>query len=487
MARNTPTTVTPGRYTVYYGPVINPYSLTYFDALPNCVVVVDGKGNIAHLIEKLDVTSLELQKVLLTQIGLLDGTFTLVILEPGEFIMPGFVDTHIHACQFPNLGLGSECELLDWLKYYTFPTEKKFADKDYAARVYPGVVERVIASGTTTSCYYGTLHSDATMLLADIVRSKGQRAFVGKCNMDRAPQCPPDYIEPSAQVSLETTKRLVEHIQNLPQSPAGEPLVHPVITPRFAMSCTEELLINLGNYAKTNPHIAIQTHISENQQEVKDTLKLFPDCKTYAGVYDKYKLLRHNTILGHGVYLTDEEMKLIAEKGAGVAHCPASNFYLGSGMARVRKLLEHGIKVGLGTDVSGGNDPSILYTIQMASTTSKMVAILPNEGGKKFDTAMLLYLATLGGAEVCCLQDRIGSFKEGKAFDALLVSVRDDSGNPAIWGYNPGRDLIGDDTLKSAEKMLKEWLERFFFCGDHKNIRQVIVQGAVIGGQEFQG
>lgn len=109
MARNTPTTVTPGRYTVYYGPVINPYSSTYFDALPNCVVVVDGKGNIAHLIEKLDVTSLELQKVLLTQIGLLDGTFTLVILEPGEFIMPGFVDTHIHACQFPNLGLYVSC------------------------------------------------------------------------------------------------------------------------------------------------------------------------------------------------------------------------------------------------------------------------------------------------------------------------------------------------------------------------------------------
>ncbi|KAI6150706.1 hypothetical protein BKA82DRAFT_4118800 [Pisolithus tinctorius] len=485
MARNTPTAVTPGRYTVYYGPVINPYSSTYFDALPNCVIVVDGKGNIAHLIEKLDVTSLELQKVLLTQIGLLDGTFTLVILEPGEFIMPGFVDTHIHACQVPNLGVGGQYELLDWLKYYTYPTESKFADKNYAARVYPSIVRRVIDSGTTTSCYYGSLHFDATMLLADIVRSKGQRAFVGKCNMDR--NCPPYYIEPCAQVSLETTKCLVKHIQNLPQSPAGEPLVHPVITPRFAMSCTEELLTDLGNYAKANPHIAIQTHIAETQQEVENTLKLFPDCKSYAGVYDKYKLLRHNTILGHGIYLTDEEMKLIAERGAGVAHCPASNFYLGSGMARVRKLLEHGVKVGLGTDVSGGNNPSILYTIQMASTTSKMVEILPNEGGKKFDTAMLLYLATLGGAEVCCLQDRIGSFERGKAFDALLVSVRDDSGNPAIWGYNPGRDLTEEDTPKSAEEMLKEWLERFFFCGDDRNIRQVIVQGAVIGGQEFQG
>ncbi|KAI6166948.1 hypothetical protein EDD17DRAFT_1542131 [Pisolithus thermaeus] len=476
MVTNTPT-VAPGKYTVYLGPVINPKTSTHFDALPNGLIVVDPRGNIERLIETL-LRGSELQDAL-TQIGLPDGTYTLVTLAPGEFIMPGLIDTHIHACQLPNLGLGGDYELLDWLEKYTYPTERNFFKLDFAARVYPEIVKRIINSGTTTSCYYGTLHLEATKLLADVVYKKGQRAFVGKCNMDR--NCPPDYIEPSAKVSRETTELLVTHIQNLPRSSAGEPLVRPVITPRFAISCTEELLTSLGEYAEDNPHVAIQTHISENQQEVQKTLELFPDCTSYAGVYDKYNLLRRNTILAHGVYLTDEEMELIAQRGAGVSHCPASNFYLGSGMARVRKLLEHGVKVGLGTDVSGGNNPSLLYAIQMASNTSKMVAILPNEGGKKFDAAMLLYLATLGGAEVCCLQDRIGSFEQGKAFDALLVNVRDDSGNPAVWGG----DLAEGDYLE--KEVLKEWLERFFFCGDDRNIRQVIVQGSVIGGRGFRG
>ncbi|KAI6099911.1 hypothetical protein EDD16DRAFT_497081 [Pisolithus croceorrhizus] len=476
MVTNTPT-VTPCKYTVYLGPVINPKTSTHFDALPNGLIIVDSRGNIVCLRENLP-RGPGLQDAL-AQIGLPDGTYTLVKLEPGEFIMPGLIDTHIHACQLPNLGLGGDYGLLEWLKIYTYPAERKFSEIDYAARIYPEIVKRIINSGTTTSCYYGTLHLEATKLLADIVRKKGQRAFVGKCNMDR--NCPSDYIEPSAKVSRETTELLVTHIQNLPQSSAGEPLVHPVITPRFAISCTEELLTSLGEYAKANPHLAIQTHISENQQEIKKTLELFPDCTSYAGVYDKYNLLRRNTILAHGVYLTDEEMKLIAQKGAGVSHCPASNFYLGSGMARARKLLEHGVKVGLGTDVSGGNSPSLLYAIQMASNTSKMVAILPNEGGKKFDAAMLLYLATLGGAEVCCLRDRIGSFEQGKAFDALLVNVRDDSGNPAVWGHDLAEGEIPE------KKVLKEWLERFFFCGDDRNIRQVIVQGSVIGGRGFRG
>lgn len=147
-------------------------------------------------------------------------------------------------------------------------------------------------------------------------------------------------------------------------------------------------------------------------------------------------------------------------------------------------------QVGLGTDVSGGNNPSLLYTIQMASTASKMIAIGQNADkgdgftDKKLRLETLLYLATMGGAEVCCLQDRIGSFKPGKAFDALHVSIRDDTGNPAIWGYNPVRDLA-DEERQPNEEELKEWLERFFFGGDSRNIRRVIVQGALIGGQEF--
>ncbi|KAL4075452.1 hypothetical protein J3A83DRAFT_4356789 [Scleroderma citrinum] len=474
---------------VYYGPVINPESLTNFHALPRCLIAVSPDGNIAWIED--DVIRSELEAAL-GQHGLLQGDYILTELKPGEFIMPGFIDTHIHACQVPNLGVGGEDQLLDWLNNYTFPTEARFKDMGYATRVYPDIVNRVINSGTTTSCYYATLHLEATKILADVIHEKGQRAFVGKCNMDR--NSPDYYVEPSAEESLESTEALIDYIQGLPRTPSGEALVHPIITPRFAISCTDKLLTELGDFAESVPDIPIQTHISENPKEIEETLELFPNASSYADVYDQFKLLRNNTILGHGVYLTDDELQLIVTRGAGVAHCPASNFNLSSGMAKVGKMLDYGVKVGLGTDVSGGNNPSMLYTIQMASTTSKMVAIQSTgeeeEGtftNKRLDTATLLYLATLGGADVCCLKHRIGSFSTEKAFDALLVSVRDDTGNPAVWGYNQGRDPTEEPHSRYEDKDLKEWFQRFFYCGDDRNIRRVFVQGALIGGQEFQG
>jgi len=161
--------------------------------------------------------------------------------------------------------------------------------------------------------------------------------------MDR--NCPDYYVEPSAEESLESTEALIAYIQTLPCTASGEALVHPIITPRFAISCTDELLTRLGDLAETVPHVPIQTHISENPKEIEETLELFPNASSYAEVYDQFKLLRNNTVLGHGVYLTDEELELIVARGAGVAHCPASNFNLSSGMAKVGKMLDYGVKV----------------------------------------------------------------------------------------------------------------------------------------------
>ncbi|KAG0705067.1 hypothetical protein DFH29DRAFT_908642, partial [Suillus ampliporus] len=426
-------------------------------------------------------------------------------------------------------------ELLQWLDNYTFPTEARFKDVEYAKRAYPDVVRRMVNSGTTTCCYYGSLHLEATKVLASLIHTAGQRAFVGKCNMNQ--NCPPNYIEPSVKESVDTTLKLFKHIEQLPRTACGEPLVHPILTPRFAISCTEELLTNLSQIAKENPKLAIQTHISENKAEIELTKSLFKT-NSYAETYDKFHLLRDNTVLAHGVHLTEDEMVLIAKRGSGVSHCPTSNFYLSSGMARVGMLLDHGVKVGLGTDVAGGYSPSILTEIQHASIASKMVAIQATADPKctcsraqhrcqtdagsgssvdedsqsrsrqghkyhecdcdcdddkkqpgrftnqKLSIATLLYLATLGGAHVCCLQDRIGSFEKGKAFDALLVSIQDEAGNPAIWGFNPQRDLTQGVTAQSADKNLIEWLERFLFCGDDRNIKKVIVQGRTIGGRD---
>jgi len=153
------------------------------------------------------------------------------------------------------------------------------------------------------------------------------------------------YVEPSVEESMKSMKALISYIEGLPRTASGEALVRPIITPRFAISCTNELLEEIGDFATTVPDIPIQTHIAENPREVEQVRELFPCSSSYAGVYDEFKLLRKNTILGHGVHLTDDEMKLIADRGAGVAHCPASNFFLSSGMAKVGKMLDYGIKV----------------------------------------------------------------------------------------------------------------------------------------------
>ncbi|OCH93398.1 guanine deaminase [Obba rivulosa] len=500
--------------TVFYGALISPTSLTTYLALPHALISVSPAGEIEWL--EHDVPASQLQDVLARH-GLLSD-IEIVELRKGEFLIPGFIDTHTHAPQVPNMGSGQEHELLDWLAEVTFPMEARFADVGFARRAYPSVVRRYIDSGTTTCCYYGTLHLESTKALAEIVHANGQRAFVGKCNMDR--NSPDYYIEPSPQASVQATLELIAHIRSLPRirsSDHGKPssaeaLVRPVLTPRFAISCSPELLASLGALAESDRSLAIQTHISENESEVVFTKSLFPPevlpaalspvhgPVTYAGVYEAYGLLRENTILAHAVHLEPTEVDIIKRTRAGVSHCPTSNFNLRSGCAKIGILLDEGIKVGLGTDVSGGFSPSILTAVQHASICSKVVALQsPSDsavaGAGKFASrqlpvATLLHLATLGGAQVCNLADRIGSLAPGKAFDALVVSVRSDAGNPALWGVDLDQDfglgqVEGEGGRHKSEKELEAMLERFLFCGDDRNIRRVYVQGRLIGGKEF--
>jgi len=367
--------------------------------------------------------------------------------------------------------------------------ESKFKDVNFARKVYPSIVEKFIAFGTTTCCYYGTLHLDSNKVLADIVHSYGQRALIGKCNMDR--HCPDYYIEESSKVSMANTEAFIAYVRSLPFGPSGVPLVYPVLTPRFAISCTRPLLSSLGNLAASDHKLHIQTHISENTKEVEFTKKLFPECSSYAGVYDSYGLLRHNTILAHAVHLEEQEIDLVKQRKAGISHCPTSNFNLRSGVAPIGKFLDRGVKVGLGTDVSGGFSPSMLVAMRNASIASTVVALQNNpttssseeeEEGKftnrQLSLATLLYLATLGGAEVCAMDHQIGSFAPGKSFDALIVDVRDGTRNVGLWGISD----LGVNSSTSGKDALEEMLGRFVFCGDDRNISAVFVQGKLIGG-----
>ncbi|KZS91146.1 guanine deaminase [Sistotremastrum niveocremeum HHB9708] len=469
---------------VYYGAIINPVDLRHFDALPRALIGVTSDGEIAWL-EK-DVEDHQVQDLLAKHSW---SDVELFALDKWDWLMPGFIDTHTHACQFPNIGIGQQYQLLDWLENVTFPTEAKFADTAYAKQIYPSVLTRLISNGTTTCCYYASLHLESTKILADIAHASGQRAYIGKCNMDR--ESPPTYIESSPEQSVADTEALIKYIRSLPTT-----LVHPIITPRFAISCTSLLLHQLGALAAKDPTVPIQTHISENLAEIAFTKSLFKDCETYADVYDSHGLLKHNTILAHAVHLEPREIELIKTRNAGISHCPTSNLNLSSGSVKVGEMLDKGIKVGLGTDCSGGFAASILTVVQHASIMSKVVSFEArgkvNSTASKSDStfadkplpvATLLYLATVGGARVCNLQDTVGSFEVGKSFDALRISLNPRTKNPGISAYEDPSGFKGAD----SEKLLRERLEKFLFCGDDRNIAEVWVAGRLIGGQNFSG
>ncbi|NWS83223.1 GUAD deaminase, partial [Toxostoma redivivum] len=336
-------------------------------------------------------------------------------LSKHEFLMPGLVDTHIHAPQYSFTGTRVDLPLLQWLTSYTFPTEAKYQDSGFAEEVYTRVVRRTLKNGTTTACYFATIHTDSSLLLAEIIDKFGQRAFVGKVCMDMNDSVP-QYREITAD-SVQETERFVKELLE-----KKYPRVQPIITPRFGPSCTEDLLNALGDLAQTHD-LHVQSHISENEEEVKLVENMFPAYQNYTELYDKNKLLTSKTVMAHACHLSEEELKLFSLRGAAISHCPNSNFSLRSGVLNVRKVLEHSVKLGLGTDVAGGYSASMLDAIRKTMMASNSLQINKvNETGITLEEAF--QLATLGGSQALGLDYVIGNFEVGKEFDALLINTK---------------------------------------------------------------
>ncbi|KAK0546127.1 hypothetical protein OC846_005407 [Tilletia horrida] len=567
---------------IFIGAVVTPVSHHELTALPCALVGVGSAGTIRFIedlsegddtkdepVKPVPASALDKARKIVKEQGWDWETCEVVVLEPGSFLSPGF----------PNIGLGQQYELLDWLKYITFPREARFADTSYAERTFKSVVSRLLSSGTTCACYYATLHLDATKILADVCTTLGQRAFVGKCQMDR--HSPPEYCEKSAAQSLQDTKEFISYCTRLAASYAPGPggvsplnpqdammksprlqkgngqmeesiarlsktlegakveaeeeqtvangsadashteaapiatdaaeegkledaLVQPILTPRFAISCSDALLAGIGAIATKDPSLRIQTHLSENPSEIEFTRSLFPFADSYTHVYDHFSLLTDRTILAHAVHLTDPEIQLLKQRKCGVSHCPTSNLNLRSGASPVGELLKNGIKVGLGTDVSGGFGIGMLSAVREASVVAKVIdfsrrgdtpSATPGEKSAEpngvvaapgaetikrdltrgpLPIATLFYLATMGGAELCALEDRIGSLKVGKEFDALLVKTVPAEA-PFKSGHNPNMWREDDDTLLQV-------FEKWLFCGDDREIGSVFVRGRVVAG-----
>jgi guanine deaminase len=291
---------------------------------------------------------------------------------------------------------------------------------------------------------------------------------------------PDNYRDESTDESIANAQASIDYIRKIDPNFS---LVCPIITPRFAPSCSSDLLTRLGKLAKES-NLPIQTHMSENLAEVALVKELFPGHESYAHVYDAHGLFTDRTILAHCVHISEEEVKLCAAKGAGIAHCPISNTGLTSGEAKVRWIIEGGVKVGLGTDCSGGYSPSILESARQASNVSRHVCMkstLETKETPQLALAEILYLATMGGAEVCALQDRVGNFVVGKEFDALLIDPNAKGGNVDIF----------EEDAEDWDRVLSKWAFNGYFLlkqfltlyRDDRNIQKVWVQGKLVAGQ----
>ncbi|MFK7753028.1 MAG: guanine deaminase [Sedimentitalea sp.] len=367
-------------------------------------------------------------------------------------MIPGLVDLHIHAPQFPQLGAALDIPLEDWLLHYTFPLESRYADLAFATRVYDALVRRLLTLGTTTAVYFATTHGPASLALAQTCLDQGQRALVGRVAMDHAEGCPDYYRDADAETSVRDTAQFIDAVRALP----GNTLVEPVVTPRFIPSCTDEALAGLGELAaKTGT--AIQTHCSESDWEhntVHDRCGM-SDTKAL----DSFGLLTRRSVLAHAGFISEDDMDLIRARGAGIAHCPLSNVFFGGAVFPLRRALEKSVRVGLGTDISGGPSAFLLDNARAVVTTSRLMetgtnpAIEPQSRGvpdTRADFRDAFWLATAGGGDVLDLP--IGTFTRGQQFDAILVDLPDAD----LGGYDaPPDDLLQKIIMRAAPGDIK--------------------------------
>ncbi|KAI8958632.1 guanine deaminase [Daldinia sp. FL1419] len=445
---------------IFHGTVIHSLGPSQLVIHENALLVVDDNGKITRLVEDIPKDKVHLE---LSLSNIPSSTFASVrYLARGQFLIPGFVDTHNHAPQWPQRGLGQSMHILDWLDQVTFPNEARFRDPVYARRIYTSCVDGFLKQGVTTASYYGSLHAEATKILAEICLEKGQRALVGKCNMDQ--NAPEYYRDASAAASLADTEDCIAHVRRI--NPQGVLLKH-VLTPRFAISCSPEVLKGLGTLAAANPDLPIQTHFNEAEQEMKFTQELFPQFKgSEADLYEHYGLLNERSILAHCCHMSEYEMSRVAELRCGVAHCPISNMTIGGGFmaAPVREFLQRGIKVGLGTDSGGGFSSSILDAMRQALVASNAREVMSKGKDKGLNIEELFYIATLGGAKVCNLDSSIGNFQVGKDFDALFI----DANAPGVM------------TMVEDEDTTRTIFDKFVVTGDDRNIKEVYVLGRLV-------
>ncbi len=378
------------------------------------------KGNVCYSVSPQEVSVTESGYVVCVD-GKSAGVFPelpekyadLPLVDCGDkLVVPGMSDIHIHAPQYAFRGLGMDLELLDWLNTHTFPEEAHYADLGYAGRAYDIFADDLRRSSTTRAVVFGTMHVPATELLMDKLEATGLSTYVGKVNMDRNGG---ENLEEKTAQSAADTRRWLADVEGRYDHTA------PIITPRFTPSVTDELMAELSDIAHEQG-LPVQSHLSENPSECGWVKELCPWSSCYGDAYDHFGMLGEHTVMAHCIYSDETETELLCSTGTYVAHCPQSNAQLSSGIAPIRRYLDLGMNVGLGTDVAGGADLSMWRCMADAVAVSKLRWRLVDQDLAPLTTQEAFYLATIGGGSFF---GRVGSFEAGYEFDALVL---DDSG-----------------------------------------------------------
>lgn len=375
------------------------------------------KGNIVHA-PKLGELACTENGYLVAENGRIEGVYAALPerysgapVEDFEeaLILPAFVDMHLHAPQYGMLGMGMDLQLLEWLNTYTFPAESRFRDPDYARGLYRELAHALIRVGTTRVCIYSTIHRESTHVLMEELERAGVTGYVGKVNMDRNS---PDFLRETTAESLNETERWVRECEGRYAH------LRPMLTPRFTPSCTDGLLRGLGELSQKYC-LPVQSHLSENLDEIRWVRELCPGCGQYWESYDRYGLFGAGAVMAHCVYSDEREREAMKSRGVYVAHCPDSNINIASGVAPIRRMLNEGLRVTLGSDIAGGAHLCMMDVATEAIRTSKRNWLDTQKSEAFLTTAEAFYLITSAG------QQYFGEgpgFQRGNRLHALAVS-----------------------------------------------------------------
>jgi guanine deaminase len=395
---------------------------------PDAIVAMEG-GHITHFGPASEVAPL-----------LPAGT---EIREWGKdaLISAGFIDTHVHFPQMPMIA-SHGAQLLDWLERYTFPTELKYGDREFTRDVARTFLRENLRNGITTSCVYCTVHAHSADILFEEAEQLGLRLAAGKVLMDRHA---PDGLRDTAQAGYDESLALIRKWH-------GRGRLLYAITPRFAGTSSPEQLAAAGALWREHADCLMQTHIAETRDEVAWIKELYPSDRAYLDVYDHHGLCGRRAVFGHGIWLEESEMQHLHVTGAAIAHCPTSNFFLGSGTFDLVRAVkrERPVRVGLGTDIGAGTSFSILATLNEAYKAAQL-------NRHALSAGHAYYLATRGSAAAMYLENKVGSIAPGMEADLVVLDMRS---TPLIdFRMKEARDLaeqlfiqmvLGDDRAVQA-------------------------------------